>query len=259
MKKTLLLLSLITIAIGGAFAQGACTPDSTHFASGKYIYPDSLPCITKGQAYSGQVSLHVPDSLDAHLFTALVPANTYYVHLDSLRIDSVTGMPSGISAATNPVNGVWIHGGEYGCALFAGTTTAAVGNYPVSIYGRGCIHGTIFGIAIDSCQSGNLGSYLHYNLSVCYPAGITEVAQGVDLNIYPNPNQGNFTVTVASANRVNGTLTVIDQLGRVLKTLNIDVTGTSQIPLNMGNIAAGVYLLEVSTAEGRSVKQFIVR
>ena len=257
MKKSILILAIIIAFVSGTSAQ--CNIDSTDFATGKYVYPDSLPCIYQGTAFSGTVSIKVPDSLDAHLFVSALPANTYYLHLDSVRIDSITGTPTGITSSINPAFGAWIHGGGYGCSLFSGTTHDTAGSYPVSIYGRGCVHGTIFTFNIDSCVSGDLGAYLHYNLNVCYPVGINNVSGDVSLNIYPNPNQGIFTVTVSSANHIVGTMSVSDQLGRVITSQRIDVTGTKQLPIELGNLSPGAYLLEINTGGGRSVKQFIVR
>ena len=240
----------------------ACTPDSTHFTAGHFVYPDSLPCIQNGQAISEVISIHVPDSVDVHNFYSALPAGFYYVYIDSLRLDSITGMPAGISAATNPAfgSGAWIHGGGFGCGLFTGTTTAPGGTYPLNIYGRGCIHGNVLGLNIDSCQSGNLGSYISYSLKVCFGVGVLEINTGaVGLNIYPNPNQGAFTVTVSSAEHTSGQMSVLDQLGRSIHTQEIDVTGTKQIPIELGNISAGVYVLMVNTANGKTVREFVVK
>lgn len=389
-----------------------CTPDTAHFTNGVFFYPQSLPCILQGAPYAESVSLKIPDSIDAHLFVSALPAGQYYLHIDSMRIDSVTGTPHGISVVTNPGDSVWLHGGAYGCALVSGTTTDSVGNYPINLFGRGCVHGNIFGIAIDSCVSGNLGAYLRYSLnvcntqgactvdtthftsvthvypaslpcittgtaysgqiniqvpasidahdfqplipagqaviyidsininsitgypagitsisnpvltswlqplsyacahvtgtvnaavtpagnynltisgiacghgtfpligtidtcmqfnftqvypyrlSVCYPAGIAEIQNGVELTIYPNPNQGNFTVALASADRIAGQLAVVDQIGRTIHTEDIDVTGSTRINMNLGNVAAGVYILMINSANGRMVRQFVVR
>ena len=391
-----------------------CTPDTSQFTAGVTVYPSSLPCIQQGHSFSGTVSIKVPDSLDAHLFVPALPANTYFVHVDSIFIDSINGAPAGITAQTNPGDSVWLHGGQFACAQFSGTTTATVGNYPLDIHGRGCVHGNVAGFPIDSCVSGSLSAYINYSLNVCngtgactvdttlfgngiyvsppsiqciitnqaysgqvsiqvpdsldisdfitgftvppglgfahidsiditsitgypagitsvsnpvlgtwlypstyacavfsgtvngavtpagnypltisgtgcgyftlrgnttrqcmqnydfskifpfslnvcYPAGVSQVTEGINLSIYPNPNQGNFTVTVSSSDRVNGTMSILDQLGRVIRVQNIDVTGTSQIPLDLGNVSAGAYLLMINTGENRSVKQFIVR
>ena len=54
-------------------------------------------------------------------------------------------------------------------------------------------------------------------------------------------------------------MSVSDQLGRVITSQRIDVTGTKQLPIELGNLSPGAYLLEINTGGGRSVKQFIVR
>jgi hypothetical protein len=389
----------------------ACTPDSSSFTASVNVYPPSLPCIQPGQPYTGTVSLRVPDSLDAHLFETFLPPHTFYLHIDSIRLDSIVGFPAGISGVINPGDSVWLHSGQYGCVQFSGSTNAAPGNYPITIYGRGCVHGSVGGVPVDSCVSGSLAAYfgysldvcappvciadtshfsvathvypaslpciqtgtafsgqvniqvpvsldltdfislvpantstvyidsinimsitgdpagitsvnnpvlntwlfpsqvacavfsgtvnglttsggnypltisgtgcghftlggttIHrcmtnynfakvfpYSLDVCYPAGISQISENIDLNIYPNPNQGNLTVTIASSNHISGTMSVLDQLGRVVHTQNIDMTGSRLIPLELGDISAGAYLLMITTGDSRSVKQFIVK
>jgi hypothetical protein len=262
-KKTLLLLILCVGTILGASAQ--CTPDTTHFTGTTYVYPSQLPCIYQHTAFAGVVSLKVPDSLDVNNFVSQIPSGYVQGHVDSIRIDSITGYPAGISSVSNPALGTtWLHHGQYACANFTGTTTAPAGSYPLTIYGSGCGHftlpATFGGGTYDSCfQSFNFSRLYPYALQVCYPAGVTEVSEGMNLSVYPNPNQGSFTVSISATDRINGTLSIIDQLGRTINAQNIDVTGTKQLPLSLGNIAPGAYLLEINNNGSRSVKQFIVK
>jgi hypothetical protein len=259
MKKLILFLSVFTGLIFSASAQ-LCTPDTTHFASGKYVYPDSLPCIFRHQAFTGKVSLMVPDSLDAHDFVSAAPAGFYYFHIDSMRIDSISGYPGGLTAVTNPHYGVWLHAGAYGCVTVSGTTTDPAGSYQLNIYGRGCGHGTfpVYG-TVDSCMTGNLGSFLKYTLQVCNATGVTSLGDNVSLDIYPNPSQGIFTVTVSAADHISGAMSVIDQLGRTIYTKPVDISGTRQIAVDLGNISPGTYLLMINADGNRSLKQFIVK
>jgi hypothetical protein len=391
---------------------GVCTPDSAAFTSGTFFYPASLPCISQGIAYSQTVSIRIPDSIDAHTFVAQVPANSYFLHIDSMRIDSIVGVPAGMHVATNPGDSVWLHGGQFGCAQISGTTTDSVGNYPLNVYGRGCIHGTVFTFVIDTCVNGSLAAYFNYSLnvcngtgacnvdtthfspidhvyptvlpcittgtaysgqiniqvpttidahdfnsiipggqivitidsininsitgfpagitsisnpvlttwlqplsyacahvsgtvnaavtpagdypltisgigcghgqfpligavdtcmnvsftqvypyklSVCYPAGVAEISEGVALNIYPNPNQGTFTVSVSSADHIGGQLTIVDQLGRTIHAQDMDITGTKQISVDLGRVSPGIYVLMMNTANGRTVRSFSVK
>jgi len=66
-------------------------------------------------------------------------------------------------------------------------------------------------------------------------------------------------VTVSSDTRINGTMSIVDGLGRTINTQSIDVTGTKQVPLEMSNLSPGAYLLVINADGARSVKQFIVK
>lgn len=254
MKKVLLLLSVLVGVAFGASAQ--CNPDTTHFTSGHYLYPSSLPCVQRGIAYSHTQTVKVPDTLSYTI--PVINANVAGI-VDSIRIDSIAGEPAGITSASSPALGTWLQHNSYACATFSGTTSAPVGAYPLTISGRACGHFTYSGFAFDTCINYTFTRSYPDTITVCYPAGVSELTAGVDMNIYPNPNQGNFTVTISSSSRINGTMAVVDQLGRTISTQSLDVTGTKQIALNLGNVSAGVYLLVINSESGRSVKQFSIK
>ena len=217
-----------------------------------------------GEAFTGQVNIQVPVSVDAHDFNSAIPAGVAQVTIDSININSILGYPAGISSVSNPVLSTWLYPSSYACALITGTVNAAVtpaGNYPLTISGTGCGHISYNGTVLYStCMTNYSFTNIYpYSLNVCYPAGISQITDGVDLRIFPNPNQGAFTLALSSSTRITGTMSVLDQLGRVLYTQTIDVTGTKQIPLNLSNISAGAYILMINTGDSRSMKQFIVR
>jgi len=255
---------------------GACVVDTTQFSGSTYVYPPPtvLQCIITGDAYSGQINIEVPDSLDISDFistTSLtIPPGAGFAHIDSIAINTVTGYPAGISLTTNPSLGAWLKPYDVACAVFSGTVNAAVtpaGAYPLTILGTACgythtvlhIQGFNIPINIDSCfQNYNLSNVFPYTLYVCNPAGIAQVTDGVNLTIFPNPNQGSFTVTVSSSDHISGALSILDQLGRVVYTQGVDVTGTKQVPLDLSNVSAGAYLLMINTGASKSVKEFII-
>jgi hypothetical protein len=261
MKKTLLAFALFAGVSFGASAQ--CTPDTTHFTSTVKVYPASLPTITTGQAFTGTVTLQVPDTLDAHDFVALVPAGSAKAIIDSIQIFTISGMPAGITTASFPALSSWIQHGRYSCTTFSGTvngSTVAAGDYPLTITGQGCGHFTYNSTPYSSCQNNfNFTRAYPYKLTVAYPTGVQNVIGGVDLGIYPNPNHGAFTVSISTDDRIAGDIMVMDALGRTIHTEAIDITGTKQIALDLGNVASGIYMLVVNTANGKAVKQFSVK
>lgn len=241
----------------------ACSVDTALFSPGQYVAPPTQPCIITGDPFAGQINMRVPDSLDASLFSTLIPAGNYYIHVDSIDIQSITGYPAGITSISNPVLGSWLYTGQYACAALSGTVNGAVtaaGVYPLTITGIGCGHGTFPVIGtIDTCMAVTFTHQFPYTLTVCFPAGITDLTEGLSVNIYPNPNQGNFMVSLSSEERLNGTLAVLDQLGRAISMQNLDMNGSRQVALNLGTIAPGAYLLVVNASGKRSVKQFMVK
>jgi len=255
MKKTLLLLSIFAGLALGASAQ--CTPDTTGFATGVYLNPVSLPCVEQGVAYSNTQTVKIPDSLS---YTVPVVGTTVQGYIDSVRIDTIYGYPAGITSASSPALGTWIQPGGFACAIFTGTTSAPVGSYALTISGRACGHVTVPVVGlIDTCTNYSFTQSYPDTIKVCNPNGISEISSGVNLNIYPNPNQGTFTVTISSASQINGTMTIVDGLGRTINTQSLDVIGTKQVPLEMSNLSPGAYLLVINAAGVRSVKQFIVK
>lgn len=261
MKKTLLLLALFAGLISGASAQ--CTPnpaDTLHFGGTVHSYPDTVYA-AQSVALTGQViSFNIPQRLSY----TLPVVGALAIHIDSLKIDSISGAPSAILDAASPILGTWMNPGQQGCINFTGTTTVHAGDYALTVTGTVRFDTTIsaFGVTqhIDTAVSRfPLSSTYPITVHVTGSLGVSEVSESIDLNVYPNPNQGSFTVSVSSTDRINGTLSIVDQLGRTISTQNIDVTGSKQIPLSLGNIAPGAYLLEINNAGSRSVKQFIVK
>jgi hypothetical protein len=187
MKKLLLLLTLIG-GIGSASWAQVCTPDTSNFTPGVVVYPASLTAY-ETVPFSGTASIVIPDSLDASIFFSALSPGQYYLYVDSIRLDSLTGAPAGISTATNPGSSVWLHPGQFGCVQFSGTTSAATGNYAISAYGSGCAHGNIGGFPVDSCQTGLLPPFFNFSVIVApAPPCIPDSAAQPRYGISPSPD-----------------------------------------------------------------------
>ena len=67
------------------------------------------------------------------------------------------------------------------------------------------------------------------------------------MTVYPNPNQGNFTVEISSAVSMhNADLYLTDLTGKIItsRTLNIEA-GTTQIFLGYLDLQMGTYLVQL--------------
>jgi hypothetical protein len=76
------------------------------------------------------------------------------------------------------------------------------------------------------------------------------------LRLFPNPNDGNFTLSAEPPLSGRTELRIIDLQGRVL--WQQQTNGLSQQVVNANGLAPGLYLLETVTNKGHSIKRFAV-
>lgn len=83
---------------------------------------------------------------------------------------------------------------------------------------------------------------------------------GIKLNTFPNPATKEVTIEYTLEADQYGTLEVIDLTGRVVKNLlkGILSKGTTQQVVSLQNLANGIYLVRLNTANGAFVQKFSV-
>lgn len=69
-----------------------------------------------------------------------------------------------------------------------------------------------------------------------------------DLNIYPNPNQGTFVLSVNDDSELNS-IRVFDMTGKEFEFEKTDIS-TNKILINLSNITAGLYIIETIDTNG---------
>ena len=73
--------------------------------------------------------------------------------------------------------------------------------------------------------------------------GINTVSKiSASINIYPNPNNGNFTIQLQNVKRQNTQIEIFNVLGEKIYTTNLNSTNTQ---INLNNNAGGIYLFRV--------------
>jgi hypothetical protein len=81
---------------------------------------------------------------------------------------------------------------------------------------------------------------------------------GLSFGLYPNPNQGEFSLSFAQTTAANKTVVVLDQLGRQVHEEVI--TGAADTHrINLTSLPQGIYLLRVSAGQQSGQRQVIIK
>ncbi|MDB5281081.1 MAG: hypothetical protein JWO06_156, partial [Bacteroidota bacterium] len=144
-----------------------CTINTGNTTTG--FTPNPAPNITQGVPYTLTVQLYVP--------TTLGPAT-----IDSVHVDSIGNVPSGLTYVFNPASGTVVGGGR-GAICFSGTTNAPVGTDSLVFHGNAY---TNFGPV--SLTNSLVAGQFHYELNIVAAAGacdtISNLSGGDTLTIY---------------------------------------------------------------------------
>ncbi len=160
-----------------------------------------------------------------------LPAVTATLSFDTVCLNDGAATLTGGS----PNGGTWSGPGVSG-----NTFTPSVGSGQHTITysftdSNGCQSSATDNIVVDACT------------------GIADQAfESTDFNIYPNPNNGQFTIDLQYTNPA--TLFVYDALGQLVKSQQIQ-PGVQQIELN---VPVGIYQLTVISANGKISQQRVV-
>ncbi|HEY0298107.1 MAG TPA: T9SS type A sorting domain-containing protein [Arachidicoccus sp.] len=270
MKKIALVLGVFVSTFFAANAQCTIEPDS--IPSGQLSNPDTLPCVVQGEAYDQVVQFKIPSSADPSQFGfPSFPGLT--ITIDSVVITGTSGMPQGITATWNPASGVF-YGGSNGCFHVSGTTNDPAGSYPVTLEGTATVTvaspfyngDTTVPLALLS-QAGGGNSPFNLSLDVieegqpCRPpvSGISTLNNfNAIINVFPNPTKNVLNVNINTVDRINGTITIFDMLGRAVYTEKVDYLGLVNKQINVANFGTGIYSLQITNNKNAYKTKFIV-
>jgi hypothetical protein len=97
----------------------------------------------------------------------------------------------------------------------------------------------------------NIDSTAYFSLN-CSGAGISDINESNTLMLYPNPTNGDFTITGLELVETVSSLTLTDMNGKVVKVLDTKATKFS-----MGSIKPGVYFLNILSENKQEVLKIV--
>ncbi|GLB52710.1 hypothetical protein NBRC110019_17500 [Neptunitalea chrysea] len=80
-----------------------------------------------------------------------------------------------------------------------------------------------------------------------------------EFDIYPNPNNGNFSIHLMSTSAKDITVDVFDIRGRNVFTNNYTNAGDFNQIISLDNVTKGVYLLNVSDGQSKETKKIVIQ
>ena len=87
--------------------------------------------------------------------------------------------------------------------------------------------------------------------------GLVDLKELNSFDIYPNPNNGIFTINATFENAVEGELRMINALGQVLFSQNYSGVEWKD-NLSFANLSSGIYWLQINTEFGVKTKKVLV-
>lgn len=114
-------------------------------------------------------------------------------------------------------------------------------------------------IALVDFYNGDTGTLNNWSLEFCIAAGLSVTDNTLDnLNIYPNPNNGEFNIGFNPKSGEAITVEVYDIRGRAIYTNVYDSVNRFDEVIRLNEAQSGVYLLSISDGSQKVTKKIIV-
>ena len=119
------------------------------------------------------------------------------------------------------------------------------------------------GVIKDASGEVYIGDYGNNRIrKISAPLGINELSTSIDMNVYPNPGNGQFTITMDNGQSAIGncTLSIYDILGRSIYTETLtEVAQHKTIAVNVSGIPNGLYIMQLKSPKGLVSKRLVVQ
>ncbi len=246
MKKLLLFVALICF-LGFQNVSAQCTP-----------IPFPPPALTDPDTSAGIPTAYATVPYN-HTIHVRVPADTIVMGtnlpIDSIGVDSITGLPPSFSYATNSPNDYWI-GGTFGCFIVQGTPTQS----DTGVY-KMIMHTKIF-------LGHNANNTILYDAEFDFVILDSSMVGFGDVNLEefivrqnaPNPFDEITTIRFNSPQVDKYTFEVYDIAGKLVRSEDIYASqGLNYIVFQKGDLPSGLYIYKLSSEKYNVRKRMIIR
>ena len=93
---------------------------------------------------------------------------------------------------------------------------------------------------------------------VANTTGLNTINFGNNVSVYPNPSSGSFDVFLNIPNPGQIQIRVYNVLGETISEVKENISTPKNFTFNVADQANGIYLVEVKTNDGRTVKKVML-
>ena len=106
------------------------------------------------------------------------------------------------------------------------------------------------------CNTVSQNINMMITLVSCTPLGLEENSLNNNTSLYPNPNNGKFTLDYEGTEALTN-LTVLNITGKIIQTLNIESYNANH-SIDLAHLAKGVYFIKIQTNNAVATKRLII-
>jgi hypothetical protein len=209
-----------------------------------YLWSDGSMGQTLSVAFSGSYAVAVSNG-------TCITSDTISVTIHVLPAVGMTPFPTSIclqQTAFTLTNGLPAGGVYSGTGVSAGMfdpATAGVGVHPI----------TYTVTDVNGCSNSTA-----QNANVVDCIGIEENALLQNVNVFPNPTSGMFSISISNANFSELNIVITDMQGKVVfNETDKTVTADYNKQISIENLAKGIYYIKLSSGNEMNIKKLIVQ
>jgi hypothetical protein len=150
--------------------------------------------------------------------------------------------------ATDPVASsyLWFPGNEDSPTITVASNDIGVGN------------GQIYSVVVSSAEGCEAEASVLISVNEC--ASVPGIPGLNAVNIYPNPNDGLFSLEIKTTKKLDVVLYVYGADGeQIVESRTLNVQGSHNETIDLPDLQAGIYYVLIENEEGKVSKKFVVR
>jgi PKD repeat protein len=195
-------------------------------------------------AFSGEFALNIKP-------LALVPAKP--MGDDSINTNKVASSEFTTTGGLNAESYEWFVD-PASAGVFTGTGTTGTIAWTTDY--KGSVSISVKGI--NSCGMSEASEAL--TVLLYSTLGIGNNGEEIGIALYPNPNNGKFTLTMNANGNQNVNIVIYSSTGiQVYSANDVKISGKTTKNIDLSNLAKGIYNLKVSGENGSAVKKFVIQ